>query len=159
MCPYRNLVDLWTFGNWVRATTWVGTRASPSCPVTELCGLCVFFVPFFLTTQLLIGPQGTAIWHPRCGPGPGHTNGNITLYLNEENRGHHEDKDDRISSSAASETQVRRRRRRRPSRRRRRAPLRAPRVCVPVCRRFSVLLTARAPFLCFSPYCFVFSFP
>ena len=51
--------------------------------------------------------QGTAIWHPRCGPGPGQSNGNIILYLNggNQNQGH-EDKDDHLSYSAASEIQV-----------------------------------------------------
>ena len=59
--------------------------------------VCLLFIHVLL--------QGAAIWHPRCGPGPGQTNGNITLYLNGENQGH-EDRDDHISSSAASETQV-----------------------------------------------------
>jgi len=69
----------------------------PTCARCSKCG-----DPFGDGEEMYL--QGAAIWHPRCGPGPGQTNGNITLYLNGENQGH-EDRDDHISSSAASETQ------------------------------------------------------
>lgn len=71
--------------------------------VTSLYLLFTFFCLINkLTSPFFFCLQGAAIWHPRCGPGPGqNTNGNITLYLNGP-----EDKDDRFSSSAASEFQV-----------------------------------------------------
>jgi len=72
----------------------------PTCARCSKCG-----DPFGDGEEMYL--QGTAIWHPRCGPGPGQSsNGNITLYLNGpgQNQGQDE-KDDRISSSAASEFQ------------------------------------------------------
>lgn len=72
----------------------------PTCARCSKCG-----DPFGDGEEMYL--QGTAIWHPRCGPGPGQpTNGNITLYLNGANQNQGQDeKDDRISSSAASEFQ------------------------------------------------------
>ncbi|KAI9564637.1 hypothetical protein GHT06_008378 [Daphnia sinensis] len=72
----------------------------PTCARCSKCG-----DPFGDGEEMFL--QGSAIWHPRCGPGPGqNTNGNITLYLNGANQNQgHDDKDDRFSSTAGSEFQ------------------------------------------------------
>ncbi|XP_046643863.1 actin-binding LIM protein 1-like isoform X2 [Daphnia pulicaria] len=72
----------------------------PTCARCSKCG-----DPFGDGEEMFL--QGSAIWHPRCGPGPGqNTNGNITLYLNGANQSQgHDDKDDRFSSTAGSEFQ------------------------------------------------------
>ncbi|XP_057371397.1 actin-binding LIM protein 1-like isoform X3 [Daphnia carinata] len=73
----------------------------PTCARCSKCG-----DPFGDGEEMFL--QGSAIWHPRCGPGPGqNTNGNITLYLNGANQNQgHDDKDDRFSSTAGSEFQL-----------------------------------------------------
>ncbi|XP_045024808.1 actin-binding LIM protein 1 isoform X1 [Daphnia magna] len=72
----------------------------PTCARCSKCG-----DPFGDGEEMFL--QGSAIWHPRCGPGPGqNTNGNITLYLNGANQNQgQDDKDDRFSSTAGSEFQ------------------------------------------------------
>lgn len=48
--------------------------------------------------------QGSAIWHPRCGPGPSETDG---IILNDTSNGNFTDTDcDRMSNSAMSDLQV-----------------------------------------------------
>ncbi|KZS15564.1 Actin-binding LIM protein 1 [Daphnia magna] len=73
----------------------------PTCARCSKCG-----DPFGDGEEMFL--QGSAIWHPRCGPGPGqNTNGNITLYLNGANQNQgQDDKDDRFSSTAGSEFQL-----------------------------------------------------
>lgn len=69
----------------------------PTCARCTKCG-----DPFGDGEEMYL--QGSAIWHPRCGPGPSETDGVI---LNENTNGHITDTEtDRISNSAISELQV-----------------------------------------------------
>lgn len=68
----------------------------PTCARCTKCG-----DPFGAGEDMYL--HGSAIWHPRCGPGPSETNGIILA----ESNGHFTDTDvDRMSNSAMSELQV-----------------------------------------------------